>query len=196
MLENSPGGSPNLGRMETMALKRVGGTNVLAVEGDVARQPVEAVVNSANERLHHDAGVATAIVRTGGRVIQEESDAWVRTHGPVAPGTAAVTTGGMLQASHVIHAVGPQYGNDTSDEILAAAVTAALDAAASNGLRSIAFPMLCTGERGYPPDETASVITHTVEGWLTTNPDTLVEVRLVGFTRKQAELFAGYLTAE
>lgn len=179
--------------METMAIKRAGGTNIVAIEGDVTRQPVEAVVNSANERLHHEDGVATAIVRTGGRVIQEESDAWVRAHGPVPPGTAAVTTGGMLQASHVIHTVGPHYGDDAADETLAAAVTAALDAAVDNDLRSIAFPLLCTGERGYPPQEAAPVITNAVEAWLTTKPDTLTEVRLVGFTRKQAEIFAGCL---
>ena len=76
--------------MDTIAIKRVGGTNILAVTGDVTRQQVEGVVNSANESLRHKEGVATAVVRTGGRVIQEESDTWVREHGPVEPGTAAV----------------------------------------------------------------------------------------------------------
>ena len=83
-------------------LIRINNTNVMAVHGDLTRQPVAGVVNAANEYLQHGGGVAQAIVRTGGRVIQEESDAWVRQNGLVGRGQAAVTTGGMLVASHVI----------------------------------------------------------------------------------------------
>jgi len=179
--------------METVALKRVGGTTVVAVEGDVTRQPVEAVVNSANENLQHSEGVATAVVRTGGRVIQEESDTWGREHGPVDPGTVAVTTGGMLQASHVIHAVGPHYEDETSDATLASAIAAALNAARERGLRSVAFPLISAGSRGFPPREAALVITGAVGEWVEENPGALSEVRLVGFGRKEAKLFAACL---
>jgi putative ATPase len=179
--------------MDTIALKRIGGTNVVVVEGDVTRQPVEAVVNAANESLQHSHGVATAVVRTGGRVIQEESDAWVREHGPVKPGHAAVTTGGMLHASHVIHAVGPYYDGEDSDAALRAAARSALDAAKKHGLQSIAMPAISTGERGYPADRATSVLVRAVSDWLEENPDTLDEIRLVGFTDKHAELFADAL---
>jgi O-acetyl-ADP-ribose deacetylase (regulator of RNase III) len=176
--------------METSELKRVGGANIIVLEGDVTRQPVDAVVNSANENLQHGDGVAAAVVRTGGRVIQEESNTWVRQHGPVSPGGAAVTTGGMLQASRVIHAVAPRFVDDSSDATLAAAATAALDAAHSWGLHSIAFPLLGTGAHGFPPELAAQVIIAAVETWLEENPRVLTEVRLVGFTRKQTELLA------
>lgn len=179
--------------METLALKRIGSTNILVVEGDVTRQPVEAVVNSANENLQHEEGVATAVVRTGGRVIQEESDTWIRDHGPVSPGSAAVTTGGMLQASHVIHAVGPYYVADESDPTLAAAVASSLAAAVEHGLRSIAFPLISSGQRDYPPELAARVIAGAVVEWLAANPDSLIEVRLVGFSEKDAEHFAAAL---
>jgi putative ATPase len=182
--------------METMALKRVGGTTIVALEGDVTRQAVEAVVNSANEELQHNEGVATAIVRTGGRVIQEESDTWIRQHGPVVPGTAAVTTGGMLQASHVIHAVGPYFAAGESDPTLAAAVTASLEIARERGLQSLAFPLISSGSRGYPPDLAAAVITKAVENWLEENPGVLTEVCLVGFDRSHAALFAACLANE
>ncbi|MDJ0664972.1 MAG: macro domain-containing protein [Acidimicrobiia bacterium] len=180
--------------MEIIAIKRVGGTNILAVEGDVTRQPVEGVVNSANESLQHKEGVATAVVRTGGRVIQEESDTWVREHGPVEPGAAAVTTGGMLQASHVIHTVAPYYAPDTSDGVLWAAVAATLDAAVEHELESLAFPLLGAGLRGYPAERSASVMVEAVVTWLTANPDLLTEIRLVGFSQHDAELFAAALS--
>ncbi len=180
--------------MEPIALKRVGGTNVMAVEGDVTRQPVEAVVNSANENLLHKEGVATAVVRTGGRVIQEESDTWVREHGPVPAGAVAVTTGGMLQASHVIHAVGPYFDEDDSEAKLASAVKDALDAAVEHELQSLAFPMISSGLRGYPADVAAAVIAAAITEWLGHNPDRLTEIRLVGFSEKDAALFAAGLS--
>ena len=161
--------------------------------GDVTRQPVEAVVNSANESLQHEEGVATAVVRTGGRVIQEESVTWVRENGPVQPGSAAVTTGGMLQASHVIHAVGPYFAEGRSDDLLGAAVSSALDAAVRHGLRSIAFPLIASGLRGYPPATAAEIIVAALVEWLGTNPESLTEVRLVGFSESDAEHFAAAL---
>ena len=180
--------------MEPLALKRIGNTNVLAVEGDVTRQAVEGVVNSSNEMLQHKEGVATAVVRTGGRVIQEESDTWIRENGPVAPGSAAVTTGGMLQASHVIHAVGPYFDEDSSDPVLESAVVAALDLAVEHELESVAFPLISSGLRDYPPARAAEVIVAAVSAWLTTHPDSLTEVRLVGFSEKDAEFFAAALS--
>lgn len=183
--------------METvLALTRVSQTNVMAVRGDLTRQPVEAVVNAANENLQHGGGVAKAIVSTGGRVIQEESDAWVRRYGPVGPGQAAVTTGGMLIASHVIHVVGPRYaaGQDNAG-LLQAATVAALDAAVLHDLKSLAMPAISAGIFGYPPEDATAVIVAAVVDWLETTPNDLGEIRLVGFSKAVAEMFAASLTA-
>ena len=177
--------------MEQQIMARVGGANIVVVEGDLTRQHVEAVVNAANESLQHGGGVAAPIVRTGGRVIQEESDAWVRAHGLVAPGVAAVTTGGMLQASHVIHVAGPVYRDGQDNEaLLHQATMAALDAVAATALRTVALPAISAGVYGYPPAEATRVIAAAVAEWLEANPDVLEEVRLVGFSREIAELFA------
>lgn len=179
--------------MENVAIKRIGGTTVVVVEGDVTRQQVEGIVNATNEELQHNDGVATAIVRTGGRVIQEESDTWVREHGPLQPGAAAVTTGGMLLASHVIHVVGPYINDPHRADILAACVSSALDAAAANGLGTVAIPAIATGRRGYPADEATEILVAAVSEWLKEHPSVLAEVRLVGFSDKHTELFAAAL---
>ncbi len=177
-----------------LALIRIKSTNVMAVHGDLTRQPVVAVVNAANDALQHGGGVAQAIVRTGGRVIQEESDAWVRQHGPVGRGQAAVTTGGMLVASHVIHVVGPIYeeGQDNA-AMLGDAVRAALEAATAHALTSIAFPAISAGIFGYPVEEATEVLTTAVTDWLEKNDTDLTEVRLVGFSLNIAGMFAGAL---
>jgi len=180
----------------TKGFSRIGDTNVVVARGDLTRQPVEGIVNAANEGLQHGGGVAQAIVRTGGRVIQEESDAWVREHGPVGRGEAAVTTGGMLIASHVVHVVGPIYraGQDNA-EMLRDAVFAALDAANDHDLSSIALPAISAGTYGYPPSEATSVIVAAVVNWLESTPNSLVEVRLVGLSEETTNFFAESLAA-
>ena len=44
------------------------------VAGDITERAVDAVVNAANSYLKHGGGVTDAIVRKGGKIIQEESD--------------------------------------------------------------------------------------------------------------------------
>ena len=67
--------------------------------GPVTELEVDAIVNAANTQLRHGGGVAAAIVREGGRIIQEESDriGWCDI------GSAVATTAGSLKARHVIH---------------------------------------------------------------------------------------------
>lgn len=185
------------GVMESIASCRVGSANVFVVRGDLTTQPVEAIVNAANESLEHGGGVAIAIVRAGGRVIQEESDRWVRDHGPVQPGQAAVTTGGALHATHVIHVVGPRFHEGGDNEaLLTQAVEAALDAAASIGVRSVALPAISAGIFGYPVAEATAVIAAAVVGWLRDHQGGPVEeVRLVGFSGTTGAHFASGLAA-
>ena len=183
--------------MESLAHRVAGGGQVFVVQGDLTKQRVEAVVNAANEQLAHGGGVAVAILRTGGRIIQEESDQWVREHGPVGPGQAVVTTGGALQASHVIHVVGPRYNPDQDNAVLLEeAVWAALDAAERSEFRSIAMPAISAGVFGYPRREAADVIAASVVGWFEAHADSFLrEVRLVGFDRAAATDFAAALEA-
>jgi len=137
------------------------------VQGDITELDTDAIVNAANEHLAHGGGVAGVISRKGGRVIQQESNDWVRRHGPVRTGTAAITSGGRLKARHVIHAVGPVYdGTPRSAEFLASAVRAALRMADNHGLKSIALPAISTGIFGYPMAAAAEVMLRTAIAYL------------------------------
>ena len=76
------------------------------VKGDITERNVDVIVNAANSYLKHGAGVAGAIVRKGGVIIQQESDKT----GYVEVGSAVITTSEKLPCSAVIHAVGPRMG--------------------------------------------------------------------------------------
>ncbi|MGH8928709.1 MAG: macro domain-containing protein [Acidimicrobiia bacterium] len=163
---------------------------ITVVEGDLTAQSVCAIVNAANEHLQHGGGVAAAIVRAGGFVIQSESNAWVEEHGPIGPGRAAVTTAGQLPAKYVIHVVGPRYRSEQDNAaLLKQAVTAALDAAAISGCRSVAMPAISAGIFGYPRPEACRVIVSTAREWLERRPGLISDIRLVGYDREAAEDF-------
>ncbi|MDZ7296341.1 MAG: macro domain-containing protein, partial [candidate division KSB1 bacterium] len=127
-------------------------TTIELVQGDITEMDTDAIVNAANERLAHGGGVAGAIVRKGGPVIQEESNAWVRAHGRVPTGGAAITSGGSLKARFVIHAVGPVMGSGNEGEKIRQATLASLRLAEEHNLASIAFPAISTGIFGCPMD--------------------------------------------
>jgi O-acetyl-ADP-ribose deacetylase (regulator of RNase III) len=129
-------------------------TQVELVEGDITELDVDAIVNAANEHLQLGSGVAGAIRRKGGPSIQEECNRISGT--PV--GTAVVTGAGNLKAKHVIHAVGPRWGEGEEDRKLAAAVRSSLALADRRGFKSIALPALSTGVFGFPLDRAARVM--------------------------------------
>jgi putative ATPase len=133
---------------------------VLALDhGDLTAAPVDAIVNAANSSLSHGGGVAAAIVRRGGRIIQDESDAWVRQHGPAGHHRPALTSGGALPARAVIHAVGPVWsgGHQGEPQALRDAYTSALELAQAQGFAAIAFPSISTGIFGFPVSQGAAI---------------------------------------
>ena len=171
-------------------------TTLELVSGDITKMDTDAIVNAANERLAHSGGVAGVISRKGGPVIQRESDAWVRQHGPVVTGSAAITSGGDLKARHVIHAVGPVYdGTPRSAELLASAVRAALQMADDHGLKSIALPAISTGIFGYPMEEAAQVMLRAAIEYLQGETD-LERAVFCLYGQRAFDVFASELAAQ
>jgi O-acetyl-ADP-ribose deacetylase (regulator of RNase III) len=121
-------------------------------------------------------------------------------NGPLLPGLAAVTTAGSLQASHVVHVVGPRYReNQDNEALLAQAVYAALDAVraldaeASVEARSVAFPAISAGIFRYPLVAATAVIVEAVSQWLQDHDNRIEQVLLVGYDKATAEAFAAAL---
>lgn len=165
---------------------------VVVVVGDITRQDVDAIVNAANSTLMGGGGVDGAIHRAGGPSILEACRAIRRTQYPqgLPTGEAAITTAGNLLARHVIHTVGPVYGqhHGRESELLAACYRSSLALAVRHSLRSIAYPAISTGVFGYPPSEAAAVSSSAVMEFLE-GDNTLEQVRLIFFQRRDADAF-------
>jgi len=151
-----------------MPYVKIGGCTIRLVKGDITRLKVDAIVNAANSWLKHGGGVAAAIVRAGGRVIQEESDRIVKQRGPVKVGEAVYTTAGFLEAKYV-HAVGPRMGEGDEDDKLRNATLNSLKLGEQLGLTSIAFPAISTGIFGYPRDKCAQTMLRTVREYVSSS---------------------------
>jgi O-acetyl-ADP-ribose deacetylase (regulator of RNase III) len=174
------------------AERRVGKDRIFRLaQGDITRFTADAVVNAANEGLAHGGGVAGAIVRAGGPVIQEASYALA----PVPTGEAVITSGGRLPAKHVIHAVGPRGGMRDADRLLESAVRASLRVAEENGLRSIAFPAISTGIFGYPLPSCARIMTRVCLEWLEDPEHGVREITVVLWDDRALEAFERALNA-
>jgi len=126
--------------------------------GDLVALPfrVGAVVNAANEDLVAGGGVCGAIFRAAGPGLQGACDKVA----PCPTGEARITPAFKINADHIIHAVGPIFRDDSTEEreLLASAYASALQLADDAGLESIAFPAISTGIYGFPPEEAAPVV--------------------------------------
>ncbi|HEX2739524.1 MAG TPA: macro domain-containing protein [Rubrobacter sp.] len=152
-----------------------GAVTVECVRGDITSQDdVDAVVNAANALLGPGGGVAGAIHRIAGPGLAEEA----RPLGPIEPGEAVITGAHGLPNRHVIHTLGPVYGQDRPEaELLAGCYRNSLALAEENGIESIAFPAISTGIFGYPVEAAARVALGAVRD----EADSLDIVRLVRF---------------
>ena len=159
------------------------------VQGDITLEDVDAIVNAANEHLQHGGGVAWAIVRRGGDVIQKESDKWIKQHGPVSHTHPAWTSGGALPAKYIIHAVGPVWGDGDEDIKLADAVIGSLRVADELKLLSIAMPAISTGIFGFPKERAAGIIFNTIEEYFNKNKSGLKVVRITLFDQATIDVF-------
>jgi O-acetyl-ADP-ribose deacetylase (regulator of RNase III) len=122
-------------------------------QADITKLEVDAIANAANTDLRHGGGVAGAIVRAGGRSIQDESDRLA----PIELGAAVASGAGELPARWVIHAATMHLGGGTSAEAIRAATASTLDVAEELGARSLGLVAFGTGVGGFPVDEAARI---------------------------------------
>ena len=153
-------------------------SRIEAVEGDITKQKVDAIVNAANTTLLGGGGVDGAIHRAAGPELLAEC----RTLGGCATGQAKITKGYKLPAQWVIHTVGPVWrdGNHGEDELLASCYRSCFALAGEHGIQTVAFPSISTGAYGFPMERAARIAVTETKAFLERN-GTVKKVRLVCF---------------
>ena len=162
------------------------GTTIAVIQGDITQVAVDAIVNAANSHLIMGGGVAGAILKAGGRTIQEEANR----KAPVPIGKAVATNAGRLKAKYVIHApTMEQPAMPTGRRKVGLATKAALECANQLGVIGIAFPGMGTGVGGLDIEEAAEVMVQEIKRHI--EPGTsLKKVMLVGFYSDLTQAFA------
>jgi len=133
---------------QVVASHRTSDGKVIQVRsGDMTKEKVDVIVNAANRQLDHASGLAGAIVKKGGDIIQIESDIHIHENGKVHDGDIVVTGAGELPAKKVIHAVGPIWhdGIENEELLLRQCVWKSLKKTQELGFSSISIPAISSG---------------------------------------------------
>ena len=166
---------------------KLGPTDVFLERGDITEYEVDAIVNAANNELSMGAGVAGAIKRKGGTIIEEDA-----VHqGPIEVGEVVVTTAGNLAANYVIHAAVMGRDLRSSADLVRRATRACLRRAEELRLHSLALPAFGTGVGRMPPKESAEAMVGALRGHLAEYPaSSLQRIYLVLFQDETYQAFS------
>jgi O-acetyl-ADP-ribose deacetylase (regulator of RNase III) len=158
---------------------------LIAVQGDITKVTVDAIVNAANTSLLGGGGVDGAIHRAAGPELVEAC----RTLKGCETGTAKATPAFRLQAKWIFHAVGPVWhgGSRGEDELLASCYAHCMQLAREHGVRSIAFPAISTGVYQFPPERAALIAVRSVMSQI--DQSGVAEVRFVCFDADMLSIY-------
>ncbi len=149
------------------------------VRNDIVNMQVDAVVNTANPKPIIGSGVDSGIHKKAG----QELLAARQKIGHIDFGDAVITPGFELDAKYVIHTVGPiwQGGNHQEEEILSSCYRKSLALAKAHNCESIAFPLIATGNYGFPKPLALQTAVREISGFLLENE---MQIYLVVFGKE------------
>jgi O-acetyl-ADP-ribose deacetylase (regulator of RNase III) len=130
---------------------KVNKTTIRLFHGEPRAVAAEAIVTATDTQLTLDPD----LIQRAGAEVQRE----LAVIGWCEVGSAVITTSGnLISARRIIHAVGPRWGEGSERGKLASATLEVLRLAEQNGLRSIALPAISVGAAGYPVENCAATM--------------------------------------
>ena len=129
---------------------------------DITDIEIDAFIFYARNDLKLGSGFGNAIALRGGPTVRKE----LENLGPLKVTEVVVTTAGNMKAKHIIHADGPKFQEENTEQKLKTTIINVLKAAESNGIESIAFPPMGAGFYGTPLDTSAKITIETIADYL------------------------------
>lgn len=166
------------------------GTAIVTIQlGDITDAEVDAIVNATSPQLLMGTGVAGAMKRKGGTVIEEDA---VR-QGPIEVGEAVLSVAGNLPATHVIHAATMGADLKIDPALIATATKSSLALVEKHRLTSIAFPALGCGVGGVPPATSAEAMLGVLAEHLKSGKSSLQKVQFILYQAEAQKAFTDTL---
>ena len=153
------------------------------VRNDITKMAVDAIVNTANPRPVIGLGTDSMIYEAAGPGLLIARQAI----GRIDVGCAEITPAFGLQAKYVIHTVGPVWdgGSYGEEESLRNCYDNSLKLAVENKCKSIAFPLISTGNYGFPKDKVLQIAISAFSAFLLEHE---IQIYLVVFDRTSFKL--------
>lgn len=153
------------------------------VRNDITMMAVDAIVNTANPRPVIGAGTDSRIHEVAGPELLKAR----QVIGSIEVGHAAITPAFKLNAAYVIHTVGPVWldGNHDEEMLLRSCYENSLNLAVQNGCQSVAFPLISTGNYGFPKDKALQIAISAFSAFLLEHE---LQIYLVVFDRDSFKL--------
>lgn len=149
-----------------------------AIQGDIAAQRADALVNAAGTSLRMGSGVASALLDAADGPIERDA----RAKGPVRRGEVVVTDAYELDAKYVIHAVAMSHSGPhrlaTPDSVREATHNA-LRVADERDCESVVIPLLGCGNGGLHTSDGARCVCETVAEYTS---DSVTDVRVIAYS--------------
>ena len=159
--------------------------NICLWQGDITTLKVDAIVNAANKALlgcfipHHRC-IDNAIHSKAGVQLRRECFDIMQKQGEYEKtGQAKLTSGYNLPAKYVLHTVGPiiyDKVEESDKELLASCYRNCLELAVKNGIKSVAFCCISTGEFHFPNELAAEIAVSTVRTFIKNHPESEIKV--------------------
>jgi O-acetyl-ADP-ribose deacetylase (regulator of RNase III)/ADP-ribose pyrophosphatase YjhB (NUDIX family) len=168
-------------------------TEIKIVQGDITELKVDAIVNAANNKLVMGGGVAGAIRKKGGKIIEDEA---VK-KGPIKIGEAIFTSAGNLPCKFVIHAATMGMDFQTDEIKIRDSCCNSLKVAEELKIKSLAFPALGCGVGGFPHLAAAKIMAQEIFRHLRKDGPRLKEIIFCLYDKEAQAIFQkgviGYL---
>lgn len=157
------------------------------VKGNIIDADVEAIVLPANSKLKEGSGTSHAIFEAAGRKALTKK---CKEIGFCEIGSAVPTLGYDLDCKAIIHAVVPAWidGNHDEYNLLSSAYLSALEVADISECKSIAFPLMSSGNNGFDLDLAFEIAVKSIESY---SPRNLEEATLVVYENRIADMIKG-----
>lgn len=149
------------------------------VRNDIVNMQVDAVVNTANPNPVIGSGVDSGIHKKAGHELLLAR----QQIGSIDFGNAVITPGFNLDAKYVIHTVGPVWkdGSHGEEQILSSCYRKSLALAKEHECESIAFPLIATGNYGFPKPLALQIAVREISTFLMKNE---MQIYLVVFDKE------------